>query len=55
VCVCLLIDHFILDMLIGLIGTKLKLSSLALIYFDIVEVFKIYVISMRFGWPISEP
>ncbi len=39
VCVCLLIDQFILDMLIGLIGTKLKLSSLALIYFDIVEMF----------------
>ncbi len=46
---CLLIDHFTVDMLIGLVGTKLKLSSLTLIYFDIVEMHTIFVISMKFG------
>jgi len=55
VCVCLLIGQFIVDMLICLVRTKLKLSSLALIYVDIIEVFRIYVISMMFGWAITKP
>jgi hypothetical protein len=53
--VCLLIGQFIVDMLICLIWTKLKLSSLALIYIDIVEVLRICVISMMFGWAITKP
>jgi hypothetical protein len=53
--VCLLIDHFIVDMLISLVGTKLELFSLTLIYFDIVEMLRICVISMRFGWVICGP
>ncbi len=52
---CLLIGQFIVDMLICLVQTKLKLSSLALIYVDIVEVFRICVISMMFGWAITKP
>jgi hypothetical protein len=53
--VCLLISQLIVDMLIRLVWTKLKLFSLALIYIDIVEVLRIRVISMMFGWAITKP
>ncbi len=52
---CLLISQLIVDMLIRLVWTKLKLFSLALIYIDIVEVLRIRVISMMFGWAITKP
>ncbi len=52
---CLLIGKFIVDMLIHLVQTKLKLFSLALIYVDIVEVLRICVISMMFGWAVTKP
>jgi hypothetical protein len=37
------------------IWDQVKMIFIVLLYFDIVEVFRICVILMRFGWAISEP